>query len=140
MLSEFHLHPIVVHFPIALFIAALGFEIFSLISRQEKWHETAWQLFFVAVLSAALAVLTGLWEVERLHLNHPVLNNHRTFALTTFTASVLGLVVNYELLKKKSPQARKIFQFFLCLIVLGIVITSFFGGEMVYEYGVGVAP
>ena len=139
-MEELRLHPMIVHFPIGLFITALGFEAASLIARKESWHETARRIFAVAVISCGLAALTGLWEAWRIHLNHPVLNRHRFFALTTLAVSILGWFISEQLLKKKSNKAREVFLIFLCLIVVGIILTSFFGGEMVYEYGVGVAP
>ena len=139
MFDELPIHPMFVHFPIALFMTAWGVETASLIFRRDKWHEFARQIFIIAVVSCALTVLSGLWEQWRLHLNHPVLTRHRVFGLTTLAISFTGLIIDQVLVEKKSNQARIIFFLFLCLIATSIGITSFFGGEMVYEYGVGVA-
>lgn len=132
------IHPKLVHFPIALFFTALGFEILSLVFRKDSFHKTAFYLFVTAVLASVIAVRSGLWEAARLHLNHPVLARHRTFGLWTMWVSVVSLPVLW-VLKVFNP---KIFQFVFIIVLLGIAglvtVTSHFGGDMVYEYGAGM--
>jgi uncharacterized membrane protein len=61
------LHPKVVHFPIALLLSALGFEIASLLFRREGWHQTALHVFILAVCFTPIVFYTGLLEEERMH-------------------------------------------------------------------------
>ena len=55
-----HLHPMVVHFPIALFIAALGFDVSGLIFKKPNWHRTAVHLYILATLLTPLVLRTGI--------------------------------------------------------------------------------
>lgn len=133
-------HPKVVHFPIALFITALGLEVSSWIFNRDSLHKSAWHLYIVAAFLSIVVVRTGIWEEERLHLHHPVLELHETYALWTMWIS-LGALPMLWILKR---MAQKIFRvvFALVLVVISglITFTAHQGGRLVYEYGVGVSP
>jgi len=45
---DIHLHPALVHFPIALFLSAFIFELLSLIFKNENLKKTAFQFFFIS--------------------------------------------------------------------------------------------
>ena len=45
-----HLHPMIVHFPIALFIIALGLDILSFVIKKETFHHSALTLYVIAAL------------------------------------------------------------------------------------------
>lgn len=131
-------HPKVVHFPIAFFIAALGFEVVSFVFRKKELHASAVCLYVVAALLSPMIVRTGLWEAERLHLNHPLLDKHQWMALCTMWVSLMSLPFLW-FLKKEFCQSFRILLFVFLLALAGLVIyTGHLGGQMVYEYGVGV--
>lgn len=95
------IHPKLVHFPIALFISALLLEIISLIARKEDWHRCALILYTAAALLTPVVVRTGMWEVDRIRLSHPILNSHRLFALWTMWVSLMSLPVLYFLNRER---------------------------------------
>lgn len=132
------LHPKLVHFPIALFLTALGFELMSLVSKKTAFHQCAVYMYVFAALLTPLVVRTGIWEAERLHLNHPLLDKHKLLALWTMWSSLMSLPVLWLSHKEFSKYFRVIFFLFL-LAVSGVVgYAGHLGGQMVYEYGVGV--
>jgi len=132
------LHPKVVHFPIALFITAFGLEVLNWMTRKNIFHQCAVCLYIIAALMTPLIVRTGLWEAERLHLSHPLLNQHQTFALWTMWTTLMSLPVLWFLHQKFPPIFRVLFV--MCLINASVLVTltADKGGKMVYEYGVGV--
>ena len=132
------LHPMVVHFPIALFITALGLEVASIVFKKESYHKSALQLYVIAALITPLVVRTGLWEEERLNLNHPILNWHRTFALWTMWTSLLSLPVLWFIKRECQRYFRIIFVIFLLGAVSFVSLAGYNGGRMVYEYGTGI--
>ncbi len=134
------IHPKLVHFPIALFIVALCFELISIILKKESFHKTAWHIYFFAVLLMPIIVRTGIWEEERLHLHHPVLESHEMFALWAMWASLVSLPVLWFMKHKSQRVFRISFVFVLLSIASLCIITAHFGGRLVYEYGVGVQP
>ena len=132
------LHPKVIHFPVALFIGAMGMEVLSLILKKENLHRTALHMYILATVLTPFVVLTGLQEAEHLHLGHPILTIHRNFALLTMWGSLVSLPI-LGLAKKKSEKVlRIVFIVFLLMLVGFVSITGHNGGRMVYEYGVGV--
>ena len=140
ILLKFPLHPALVHFPIALFISAIFFEILSLIFKKIDLHKTAWHIYIFAVLFTPLAVLSGLKEADRLDLHHPVLTLHKNFALLSLGAGIFSFLVCLLLKKKFPPHFRPIFLIFLIVIVVAIVCTAYNGGRLVYDYGAGSEP
>ena len=124
------IHPLVVHFPIALFITALGFEILSVFLKNKILHQTAWYNYVLGIFSAPVAVSTGLWDGR--FWTDPHFYAHRTFGCTTLGFCIIsGLIL--VLAKRKSLKLFRILFFFLLLAVVGFVaITAYYGGKLVY--------
>ena len=141
ILWSFHihlLHPKLVHFPIALFISAMGMEILSLILKKDHLHRTALHMYVLATVITPLIFLTGWQEAEHLHLHHPILYAHRNYALATLVVSWAGLGLMW-VRRNDVPAARVTFRC-ACWLCAGLVLAAaYFGGEMVYDYGIGVA-
>lgn len=132
------IHPKIVHFPIALFMTALGLDFASFIFKKESLHKTAWHIYVIAAFMTPLVVRTGIWEEDRFHLSHPVLDLHRLFALWTMWISLMSLPVLW-LIKQKSQKFFRVFFIILLIGIAGLVtFTGHNGGRMVYEYGVGM--
>ena len=132
------LHPKLVHFPVALFVSAFGFEVFSYIFKKEGLHKTALNMYILAALITPLVVRTGIWEAERLNLSHPILDTHKKFALWTMWGSLMSLPILWFIKKEISKYFRIVFFLLLIGVVSVVSLTGHNGGTMVYEYGVGV--
>lgn len=137
MLTHIHLHPIAAHFPIALFITALGLEILSLILKNERFHKTSWINYILGVLGAGGAILCAF--LEHVTLKHPVYYTHHNFGYLTFITSLLSLLLLLVIKKRFSKTFRVSFLIILIIIAVLILITGYTGGRLVYEYGVGVS-
>ncbi len=136
MEHHFHLHPLIVHFPIALFITAFGLEVLSLIFKKESLHQTAWCNYILGIVAAVAAVLAAWWD--KVEVKHPVFYTHRNLAYVTLGIALASGVI-LPLVKRKSKKAfRVIFFIFLVLFTCLVSITGYYGGRLVYEYGVGV--
>jgi uncharacterized membrane protein len=139
MLEFLHpVHPKLVHFPVALFITALGLEILSWIAKKEIFHQCAVLMFIIAALATPVVVRTGLWEEEELRLGHPLLGQHQTFALWTMWTTLMSLPVLWYL-RQNALRAFRIF-FIVCLVCASVLVTltADKGGKMVYEHGIGI--
>jgi len=136
---DLHLHPMIVHFPIALFISALGFEILSLVLKKDNFHEMASWLYLLAAVIAPFAAWTGLEEAEEHNLvKHPVFDLHRNFALLAVWTALATLPVLWFVKKRAPHLLRIIFLVFLVLVVSAVSIAAYNGGRLVYDYGIGV--
>ena len=141
------LHPKVIHFPIALFMGAIGMEVLSLIfsaiggsalgGKKDNLHRTALHMYIFATVITPFVVLTGLQEAEHLHLSHPILIIHKNFALLTMWGSLISLPILWLVKKKGEKVLRIVFVVFLLMLAAFVSIAGYNGGRMVYEYGVG---
>ena len=138
MIFPLHLHPMLVHFPIALFITSLGFAVGGRLFNHQGLKQSAVYLYIAAVLLTPVVVQTGLWEAQGLDVHHPVFSRHQNFAFVSMYISVASLFFLW-FIKMKYP---KLFSSIFFLIILGIVsligITAYYGGRLVFEYGVGI--
>lgn len=133
------LHPMTVHFPIALFISALGFEILSRILKKDLLHKTAFHLYILATVLTPFVVLTGLREADELKLvSHPIFNLHKNFAFLTMGISCAGLVLLWLIQRKQFRFFKNVFLVLLLILVGVTAVTAYNGGRLVYEYGMGV--
>ncbi|MEE4198676.1 MAG: DUF2231 domain-containing protein [Bacteroidales bacterium] len=139
------LHPIIVHFPVALLISALLFAVLALIvkTKGEKFKEVfKWNLF-LGSFASLLAVISGLIEEKTLVHNdaiHEILKVHELLGyITTGIFVVLSLWLIIRNSKLKGTEIKLI----ILILFSGVVIMAYsahLGGKMVYEQGAGVVP
>ena len=139
-----NLHPIVVHFPIALLPAAALVDLLSLFSpRRSAVRDTATWLYLAGTAFALLAYFSGRSGVDAMTLTpvvDPLVNAHEYWAFRTtwffaFFAS-LRLAVSYVL-----PPRPIILLVAFILAVGGLVMlvqTAEHGAVLVYQHGLGV--
>src|SRR5438876_11076228 len=79
-------HPVIIHFPIALFIASAVFEVLAIWRKQPVFASVAYYNLFGAALTLPLAIATGLgawrWQLEGATLKGNLLL-HMICALTS---------------------------------------------------------
>ena len=134
------LHPMVVHFPIALLLAALGIEGLALIFRKQAWHTVSFWNLVLGWMGAWVAVLTGRQAMAVAKHSpeiHQMMETHeRTgyVVLTLVTAVLLWRIFSRDVLSNRS---RWLAWILLGTASLGMVYGASLGGKMVFEYGVG---
>jgi uncharacterized membrane protein len=138
LLGSLPLHPMLVHFPIALFISALVLELAYQILKREFLHQAALTVYVLGVCSMPLTAWVGWLEAEELHLKHPVLDLHMRFALTALWISLASLPALWLIHQKSRRLFNAVFMAVLVLVVVFVSAAGYNGGRMVYEYGVGV--
>ncbi len=132
------IHPMLVHFPIALFLTAWFLNTASSFLKIEALTQAAWIVYVLAAFSSLLTVASGLWEADRLNLHHPVVYAHRNFALASLGVSWLSLIT-VLVLRRRRPSVIPFVFASACWLSMGLVLTAgYFGGEMVYKYGIGI--
>ena len=146
-----NLHPALVHFPVALLLAALGFDIACLFLRRQVWIDrAAAALYALGALGASAAYLAGRQAADSVGNVSPtaevLMVEHSDWAfLTLLVFSGIGLLriglswweINQSVIRV-TP---------LRLIILFAAIggqwllfgTAERGGALVYRYGVAVA-
>lgn len=132
------LHPKLVHFPIALLCVAFVSELFSIFLKNEKFHQTSIHLYLFCALIIPFTLGSGLWEQMRFNLDHPLIREHKLFALCLTGILMISLPILKIIHKKNATLYRKVFLFFLVLSTAIVLLTAHFGGNIVYGYGIGV--
>jgi len=138
MVSLSHLHPMLVHFPIALVVLGFVAEISSLFFKKEAClSKTGFYLLLVGTLSALVALLTGiLFTSEMSGSAGEVKETHELFAWITLgllvATSALRIFLN---VKNLEDSKMKWVDFGLYgLATISVSLTGFFGGTLVYSY------
>src|SRR6478672_2813480 len=85
LLAKHAQHPVIIHFPIALFIASLAFDFFAIWRRSPVLATVAYYNLLAAALMTSLAIASGLaawqWQLEGARLKGNLLL-HMVFALS----------------------------------------------------------
>lgn len=139
MFDTSHLHPVIVHFPVALIIIGFLADVFYLFFKSEKClSKTGFYLMILGTLSALAAWATGhLFTVEPVEgAILSIYKKHETAALITVILMIIGSCLRiYLVVKKKEETNLKWAVFSLYLFaVAAVTFTGFMGGTMVYNY------
>jgi uncharacterized membrane protein len=135
------IHPIVVHFPIALLCASVAFDFLTRRWPAGGLRETSFYCLLAGVMGAALAVVTGGMEeelAERAGAPESLLELHESLGTVTLVVFVALLGLRLAMQWGWLAERRSLT---LGLGAIGIVIlalTGYWGGELVYTYGIGV--
>jgi len=133
------LHPLIVHFPIALLLLATVIEIFALWKR-ERFNTTGTILLGVGFLSGIVSYLTGDGGAEYAEAKwgrsvDALIHTHETFALLSmiFFGGAFGL----KLISYVWSQQRKTIWYLVVLVaIIGsifLALTGHYGGKIVYQ-------
>jgi uncharacterized membrane protein len=139
MFDTSHLHPMIVHFPIALVTVGFLAEVLSLFFKDEKClSKTGFYLLVLGALSAIAA-----WSTGQLFTHEPtqgdivrVFENHETGAFVTMILMIICSVFRiFLVIRKKEDSNLKWIAFGLYFLAFAAVtFTGFMGGTMVYNY------
>lgn len=142
-------HPIFVHFTVGLFSIAVAFFFISYICAYIKRIPTIfptefeivgrWVLWAVSLITigTALAGLYAYNTVQHNEISHAMMTIHRNWALGTLTIIlILGGWSLWNYYHRISLRLSFIVALFIGQILL--LTTAWYGGEIVYRYGVGV--
>ena len=138
-------HPMLVHFTIALITTSLGMAILSFVLspwdkiKQECLIVSRWCLWLGAIASVftIAAGFHAYFTVAHDTVSHHVMKIHRNLALITFTFIWILTIWSLFLFVKK--QSLKWVYVMLLIATFGLLlITGWYGTELVYRYGIGV--
>lgn len=138
MISLEHIHPMVVHFPIALILAGYMTEfIYLFFKKLPILKEFHFWLLAAGSLSAFAAYFSGAFITPSVPPEATaVFSRHEFFAeLTVFTTLVNTALLLYLKLEKKDETRLKWLAFIMnTLTVILLFITGHYGGILVYNY------
>lgn len=145
-MSAPNLHPLVVHFPIALLVLAVALDTLDTLIARPPWLVTAagW-LYAAGSAAAVLAYLTGQQAVSAVVLRaeaRVAAAAHENWAMAAagwFTLLTAGRLMAGATAPRQPALRRGL----AAAGLLGLALlwqSSDLGGQLVYRHGVGVAP
>lgn len=138
MFTTSHLHPMLVHFPIALI--AIGFLselVYLFVKKEVCLTKMGYYLLMVGTIAACATWLSGnLFTSEMAGAAGDVRETHELFAtITVILLIITSTLRSFSLFfKKETPIVKNIVFVLYALAAAGVSITGFFGGTLVYSY------
>jgi uncharacterized membrane protein len=135
-----NIHPLVVHFPIALLFAATLTYWLGVFARRESWQWSGLWMLILGALGAAAAAATGLYAAPGVMLAPSVktvlLADHKRMMIAVSILSVA--LALWAIAARPMPmRGRRIFLAMLLLAAALIAKGADYGGRMVYDYNAG---
>jgi uncharacterized membrane protein len=132
------LHPMLIVFPIALWVASLVCDIaYHAGARNVFWKEMAFYAIAGGVVGALLAAIPGFIDYLSLteRRTKRIATTHMAINLLVVLVFIFNLGIRYA-----SPSGE-LFPVFVSVVAIGLMsIGGWLGGALVFEHGVGVRP
>ncbi|HHI9467489.1 TPA: DUF2231 domain-containing protein [Legionella anisa] len=142
-------HPVFVHFTVALVTVSFIFYVLAYLVPYTQLKTKAltfefeviarWGLWLAALISIATvaAGFYAFYTVKHSGISHAVMTTHRNWAITT--ALILFLTACWSVWRYSQHKTLTLPFIFIILVIQGLVlVTGWYGGELVYRYGTGV--
>src|ERR1035437_3365390 len=137
MISTSHLHPMLVHFPIALVLIGFIADLVSIYFKKEAClSKLGFYLLIVGTLFSLVALLSGvLFTFEMSGSAGKVKETHEFFAWITVGMLIATSILRvFLILKNKEESNLKWIAFVLYgVAAISVSITGFYGGTLVYN-------
>ncbi|MDA0747070.1 MAG: DUF2231 domain-containing protein [bacterium] len=140
-----NIHPLIVHFPIALLILGAICDAIGILMRRDFFLKTGHLLLAMGATAAIAAAITGenAAEVaEKIPGITEDLERHETLSTAVAWLSVaLTLTRSHFVFKKRFTGTTRILYLVIAIAIAALTAASgYTGGRMVYEYGAGTVP
>jgi uncharacterized membrane protein len=136
------IHPMLVHFPIALLSAAVFFDLLGGTWRPEECRIASLYTLVLGFAGAAVSVVSGAMAedaAEHSGVPESVLELHEGLGFATFWI-FLGLLGWRFVTGIGFVRERRAVSVGLGIVgVVVLLVASYYGGSLVYDYGAGVA-
>jgi len=136
-----NIHPLIVHFPIALLTSFLLMELLNFVSGKESFRAAASWMLYLGTIGALGAVLAGLWAastVSHYEEAHAVMLKHRNLGITVLAMSLFLSAWRIYSGGRFSRKRQAVHLAIAFIMVMIMAIGADKGGLMVFKYGVGV--
>lgn len=143
MFDTGHLHPMIVHFPIALLFVGFFFEVFSIFVKKDFFSTAAFYLLILGTLGVIGAYISGDIAgdgVSETGMLKNALETHEDAALITLWIAVAAAIIRtaFVILKRNSNVLRWLSFVLFLFGAIAVARTGYYGGQLVYKYAAGV--
>jgi uncharacterized membrane protein len=135
------LHPLLVHFPIALLVTAFVADVCFVLTAMDSLRDAGWWMLFAAAVSGVGTVLAGIFDMRRAQLDeevHPRVHRHMWVGIALSLLIVLLAAWRWVFFSDPSTPLSSIYLDAAFLVVALAGFQGWLGGELVYTHGVFV--
>lgn len=135
------LHPMFVHFPIALYLLGVLLTLGYLWRRTPGYERFAYWAFVLAWIGVIVAALAGLIDLGSLAPDDPrrdAINRHITSGVALLIINGLLVYFRFRWPDVLTSSRRWAYLALMAGGVVAVVLTGWLGGKLVYELQVGV--
>ncbi len=137
------MHPIVVHFVIAMVLFAFVCDLIGYFTRNTRLYEVSWWNLFFATISIFIAVIFGQVEAglaEPYAAAEPVLNLHTLIGWSL--AGIIAAITGWRyILRSRDPKQLPVsFIGVAVLLTLLVFFQTYLGDKLVWVYGLHTVP
>jgi uncharacterized membrane protein len=140
-----NIHPILVHFPIALITGFFLLDCLGVLFKKSPWRDVATGMLYLGALTAGFTVAAGLQAAESVAHGdavHEIMENHEHIGIAILVLSVLLSLWRFvgRLSTGENPKGpvNGLFMTFSAILVVLVMFAADLGGLMVYQHGVAV--
>lgn len=137
------MHPIVVHFVIAMVLFAFLCDVIGYFTHNPRLFEVSWWNMFFATISVFIAIIFGQFEAglaEPYDASQPVLNLHM-FLGWSLSAIIAAITAWRYVIRSRTPQKISVYYLTAGLLLTVLVsIQVYFGDKLVWVYGLHTVP
>lgn len=130
----------VVHFPVALLLAALVIETLAILLGKAAWHRVSLWNLVLGTMGAAVAVLTGRLAMTAAKHSmeiYRVMQLHERLGYVVLGLAVTVIGWRFSTRDRLSNRSRRAAWFLLAVACGTMAFAAHLGGRLVYEFGVG---
>lgn len=138
-----NLHPLFVHFPIALLPLFFLLDVIGTVGGKPDWRRAAGWFLYTGTLFAGLTVAAGLIAAGAVAHGgdvHEIMENHEHLGISVFALAAVLAAWRWLAKGQIAGPANTLYLLSAAILAVLLVFTADFGGLMVYKYGVAVEP
>ena len=135
------LHPMIVHFPIALLITSVLFDAASQVFKRDFLREGAFWLLVLGLAGGIASAISGDFAeeaAENAGIAESLIGIHETLAFVTIGIFGFLLLWRWYLRNQFTGSFLAVYLLVATVGVGTLGATGYFGGDLVYEHGAGV--
>lgn len=132
------LHPMLVHFPIALLFASVALDWAGYWIKHPNLTRAGFYVLMLGALGAGVAALTGPDHVTGDASVMSLLADHQNFASLTVALAVSMTAVRFLTVGGIRGSWALLYLLFTLLLLVTVTLAGYYGGELTYHHGVAV--
>lgn len=133
------LHPMLVHFPIALLFASVALDWLGYWLKHPNLTRAGFYTLVLGAFAAGIAALSGPDHATGDASVPALLAAHQTWASVTVGLAVVMVAARFIAARGLSGGGAILYLVATLALLVAVSLTGYFGGEMTYHHAVGVA-